>query len=380
MQHLASLMLALTVLTMMAFVIPQSAQAGTAANTVIRNTATVSYDDTAGNAMPEVTGTVDITVSMVYATATLSAPDDETTSPGTAAEYSYTITSNANGPDSYTLSATIDSESAGISGSTAETSVASVTLGATTAAAAVSSGNASITVPNDGTSDSSINGIVADDIVVIGGNAYTVQSITDNGSTVSGTSTITLTSNLTTDVSAGDAIYERKTFTMTVTPGTVTTATDKTIAVTTSAEGTTAAAATDSTTTTVNVATITVTKHVSSDGTNWYLTADNRTFAPSATIYYRITVTNSGSSNATSVVLTDAQPAYTTYVTDSARYAVGAAVNYGAASALTDAAGGDDLGDYDFNVTTADTATYSIGTIAPGAGNAVQLFFTVTVN
>ncbi|MEN6473899.1 MAG: hypothetical protein ABFD81_07800 [Syntrophaceae bacterium] len=358
--------------------VPQTVQASTASNTVIRNTVTVNYDDTAGSAMPEVTDSIDITVSLVAAAPTLSAPIDQSTDPATNAVYNYTITSNANGPDTYTLSTNIDSESAGISESTAVTDpTPSIILGATTAAAAVASGNATITVPNDAASDASINGIEDGATVVIGGNAYTVDSVTDNGGTVGGTSTIVLTTNLTTDVSAGDLIYERKTFTMTVDPGTVSAAANQTITVTTTADGS-GADATDQTVTTVNVASITVTKEVSSDGTNW-TGLNTMTFAPAATIYYRITVTNGGSSNATAVVLTDAQPAYTTYVAGSARRATGAAVDYGdAGTVLTDADAGDD--GYDFNVTTGSTATYTIGTLTPGAGSAVQLFFRVTVN
>jgi len=42
-----------------------AAQASTASNTVIRNSVTVNYDDTAGSAMPAVSDTIDITVSLV---------------------------------------------------------------------------------------------------------------------------------------------------------------------------------------------------------------------------------------------------------------------------------------------------------------------------
>jgi len=52
-------------------------------------------------------------------------------------------------------------------------------------------------------------------------------------------------------------------------------------------------------------------------------------------------VINNGTSNASNVILTDAQPAYTTYQAGSARSAKGPAVNYNAATALTDASDGD---------------------------------------
>lgn len=71
----------LALLSLLAFVLPQAAQASTAANTTIRNTATVTYNDTKGTAMTPVSGSVDITVAFVCATPTLSAPTDITTQP-----------------------------------------------------------------------------------------------------------------------------------------------------------------------------------------------------------------------------------------------------------------------------------------------------------
>jgi uncharacterized repeat protein (TIGR01451 family) len=366
--------------------LPADSLASTAANTVIRNTVSVNYRDTANTAMPQVQATVDISVALVYATPALSAPVDQSTSPGTPALYSYTITSNANGPDTYALTTNIDAQSTGISGSTAG-APASVTLGGTTIATAVTiaaNGTTAITVPNDAASNASVNGI-AGGTVVINGAAYTVASITDNGGTVGGTSTITVNGNGTASglLPVGTIIGERATFTMTVTPGTISAAANQTITVTTSAKGGGApVAAADQTITTVNVATLGVTKEVSADGTTWYSGAvppATLAIAPGASLYYRITVTNSGSSYATSVVITDPQPLYTTYTAGSARRATGAAVNYGAAgTVLTDASAADD--GYDFAITTAGQATYSITSIDPGAANAVQLFFRVTVN
>jgi uncharacterized repeat protein (TIGR01451 family) len=366
--------------------LPSDSSASTAANTVIRNTVSVNYQDTASHAMPQVQATVDITVALVYATPTLSAPADQSTNAGTAIGYTYTITSNANGPDTYVLTPSVTAQSAGISGSTAA-APASVTLGATTIATAVTiagAGTTAITVPNDASSNASVNGI-AGGTVVINGAVYTVASIVDNGGTVGGTSTITVNGNGTASglLPVGTIIGQQATFTMTVTPGTVTAAANQTITVTTTAKGGGApVAASDVTVTTVNVATLGVTKEVSADGNTWYsgvVPPATLAIAPGASLYYRITVTNSGSSNATSVVITDPQPLYTTYTAGSARRATGAAVNYGAAATvLTDASAADD--GYDFGVTTAGQATYSIASIAPGVANQVQLFFRVTVN
>jgi len=156
-----------------------------------------------------------------------------------------------------------------------------------------------------------------------------------------------------------------------------TTTSDQTITTTTTVQGATGGctATTDETITTVQHPSLSVVKEVSADGSTWSSSGGN--FAPGATIYYRITVINNGTSNASNVILTDAQPAYTTYQAGSARSAKGPAVNYNAATALTDASDGDG---YDFNITTANTATYNIGSLAPGQANQVQLFFTVKVN
>jgi len=385
---------ALSLLTLAALwvaALPADSLASTAANTVIRNTVSVNYRDTASNPMPQVQATVDISVALVYATPTLTQPADQSTVPGTAAVYTYTITSNANGPDTYALATNIDSQVPGISGSTAVAAPLSVTLGGTTIASAVTiaaGGTTAITVPNDALSDTSVNGI-AGGTVVINSVAYTVASIVDNGGTVGGTSTITVNGNGTASgvLPVGTIIGQQATFTMTVTPGTITTAANQTITVTTSAKGGGApVAATDQTITTVNVAALTVTKEVSADGNTWYsgvVPPATLAIAPGATLYYRITVTNSGSSNATSVVITDPQPLYTTYLAGSGRRVLtGTPTNYGAAgAALTDANAADD--GYDFGATTAGQVTCSIASISPlsaAPANAVQLFFRVTVN
>jgi uncharacterized repeat protein (TIGR01451 family) len=368
-------------LALLAFVLPQAAQASTAANAVISNTVTVNFQDTKGTSMTAVTDTVDITVELVYATATLNAPGDGTTDPNTPEVYNYTITSNANGPDTYALSAAVTTDGVNISpASTAVTSVTSVTLGATTVAAAVSS-STTVTVPSDGTANSSINGIEAGDTVVIGGNPYTVSSVTDNAT---GTSTIILGSAVT--ASAGDGIFERKTFTTTVTPGTIAAGAtaDQLIYVTTTADGGgTPASATDETITTVYIAKLTVDKKVntgdktaSCSGTTWADTQTTVKFATNDYVCYRVTVTNSGSSDAQNVVITDPQPPYTTYQAGTARLAASGTGNSYGGTTLTDANASDD--GYDYGVTTANTARYSISTLAAGAS--VELFYIFKVN
>jgi uncharacterized repeat protein (TIGR01451 family) len=122
---------------------------------------------------------------------------------------------------------------------------------------------------------------------------------------------------------------------------------------------------------------LTVLKQISTDGGTTFPVSPVPV-NPGATLTYRISVANTGTDNATSVVIIDPIPAYTTYVGESARSATGAQVSYAAApTVLTDAA---DVDGYDFNITTAGVATYSVGSIAPGGANAVQLFFRATVN
>ncbi len=99
---------------------------------------------------------------------------------------------------------------------------------------------------------------------------------------------------------------------------------------------------------------------------------------PTDTLTYRITVTNNSASvNATSVVITDPEPQFTTYVGGSAKMNTDTGFDYSEATntVLTDAAGGDT---YDFGVTTPGVATYSYGTLAPGTK--VVLFYQVTID
>jgi len=358
---------------------PRLADANTAANALIHNTATVNYKDAGGTAQAPVTASADVTVTLVAAAPNLSAPADQNTAPGTAVTYNYTITATANGPDTYNLSRTI-AESAGITPgtSTAVPSVGSVLLGASTIALPVTiaaAGPTAITVPSDGVVGGGVNGIVGGDVVVIAGAPYTVASVVDNAA---GTSTISVTGNGTASalLPYGTLIAGQKTFSVLVTPGTVTATTNQTVTVDVKATSVAvpAISSTDQTITTVLVASLSVVKEVSKDGNSWSVAT---TAAPGTLLYYRITVTNNGGANATSVVITDPLTTYTAYVIGSGKRATGAASSYAAApTTLTDAADGDG---YDWAITTPGTVTYSVGTLATGAGAAAQLFFQANV-
>ena len=368
-----SVLLMLTALA----VTPHYAAANTASNTAIINTATVNYKDAGGTAQTAVTASATVTITLVASSPTLNAPADKNTTVNVAANYNtYTITSNANGPDSYNLTIPVKTNSANITASSA-VPPASVTLGATTIFTPVTiaaAGTTVITVPSDTVSNASVNGIANGATIVINGQIYTVASIVDNAIL---TSTITVNGNGAASAALlyGTVIGEQKTFTLAVTPTAMNpTTTDETITTTLSARdsGNLAVAATDITVTTVQGASLTVTKQVSTDGITWGATANA---APLAPLYYRITVHNGGAANATVVVITDPLTPYTTYTPGSGKMVIGAAAAYGG-TALSDANPGIPADTYDY---TAGTVTYSVATILPGAANDVQLFFKVTI-
>lgn len=88
---------------------------------------------------------------------------------------------------------------------------------------------------------------------------------------------------------------------------------------------------------------------------------------PGETVTYTITLTNSGTSNGTNVIMTDPLPANMTYIPGS--------ITLGGA-AKTDANDGDGA---NYNITTAGAITVSVGTINSGGGVAV-ISFQVSVN
>jgi uncharacterized repeat protein (TIGR01451 family) len=306
------------------------AWANTAADTTIRNTVTVNYSDAANTAQAPITAQVDVSVNLVRANPILSAPIDQTTDSATNAVYSYTITNGANGVATYNLTSPL-AQSAGISASTAGTNVASVTLGASTVAAAVTinaAGTTTISVPRDNTSDASINGLIVNDIVVIAGQVFQITGV--GADTLSpGTTTITVNGNGTAlNAPAGTLIAERQAFTLTVDPGPVSGVGDQTITVTTTATDSVdnTYVASDVTVTTVRNVNLTVQKLVRNvttgtagagvatafNGSNYY--ASGVTANPGDTLEYLIVVTNAvGAANATAVRISDPLPPFTTY-------------------------------------------------------------------
>lgn len=312
------------------------AWATTAADTTIRNTVTVSYADAAGTNQTPITAQVDVSVNLVRSIPLLSAPVDQTTDSATNAVYSYTITSTANGVTAYNLTTPLV-QSAGISASTATASVASVTLGATTVASAVTinaAGTTTIVVPRDNTADGSINGLVVNDWIVIGGQLFQISGVGADLNGV-GTTSITVNGNGTALVAAaGTLIAEQQSFTVTVDPGPVSAAGDQTITTTTTATDAVdnTYVDTDVTITTVRNVNLTVQKlvrnvttgaaglgaAVSFNGNDYY--ASGVTGNPGNTLEYLIVVSNAaGAADATAVRISDPLPPFTTYVAGSMR-------------------------------------------------------------
>ena len=154
-----------------------------------------------------------VTVELVKAAPYLSGPGTSGALESGPIEFlTYTIVALANGEDTYNLSlvdpVTADFSGIAESALTAEffveegsPAITEVTLGAT-AASDASSGD-TVTTPSDGIAgDDSINGIAADDNVVIGGLVYSVVSASDDGTT----GTITLDASV--DVTTGTLISE----------------------------------------------------------------------------------------------------------------------------------------------------------------------------
>lgn len=354
--------------------VASSALASTAANTVITNTATVNFNDAGGVAQPAVTATATVTVTLVPAAVTLSSPANQSIAQGTSATLTYTVTGGANGPDTYNLSATATASN--VTGVTPTfPGGASISLGGTTLAAAANNGDTSITVPWDNSGGATVNGIGVGSTIVVGGNAYTVTSVTKNAA--ANTTAIGIGAAIAGGaVAAGSIVGERKTFTETVPSGTVSSGNSGTQTVNTTATSSTAPnpATTQTTATviTVNRPTLTVTKLVSTDGGVTFGASGSA--PPGTVLIYKITATNTGASNASAVAFTDVLPAYITYQAGTGRYATASATTYAAATALAEGAGG-----YTF---AANTVTYNpggaTGTVA--GGSVLVLFFGAKIN
>ncbi len=341
----------------MGMLAPASSEAAnTAANATLRNTVTVSYKDAVGNSMDPISATVDITVALKAANPTVTAPSSlaATTDVNTGVNYSFTIATNANGPDNYTLSngtptltgvATADMELRTASNGGGSV-IGSVDLGATTAAAAVSltaTVSGQVTVLKDAVlTAGNINGIAALDRVLIGATTCTVDSVV--ASVGYGTTTMMVTCDANVSIAIGDPIREIQTVYLWVKPLTLTAipiANSHIDITTTVLNGTPF-----TTVTTVNVPQLTVKKYVRNI-TDTLTTSNNvcggsgvdapitintgggagnvqycvsgRTGIPGDRLEYVIKIANGGAASATLVKISDPVPDYTTYVAGTLR-------------------------------------------------------------
>ena len=313
-----------------------SAYAVTPSNTLLTNTATLDFD---GNGTP-ISATVSVAVQLVEAPVSIIAtqvePADVSLAQGSSYDETYYIQTNANGPDTYTIS--FDALSVvGVTGYTDPpianpfgTVASAIELGASAAAAAATSGQPNITVPSDTSGaggNTPINGLEEDDFVFIKGKEYQIASTVDNPN---GTSTITLTTNLQDALVVGDAISEFVTFDVefaTVgSPDAGTGTVEYTVNVTTDS----GANPVYSNTVVITVVEVDFQKYVrnitnpngsgtsidyNSDGVagdeTFYLA--NVTAVPTDTLEYLLVVTAPGAGAITSPVVVDVLPAFTTY-------------------------------------------------------------------
>ena len=346
---------------------PGLVYASTAANTVITNTVTVNFDDAAGNAQTAVQDSVNFTVNLLAAAPTLSTPADvDPASEDTNVDLVYTVTGNANGEDTYDFS--IADVRSNMDADATLTAPVSVTLGGTTLAADAALTATSITVPYDGADDGDVNGIIATDTIIIGGNPYVVDSIDES----TGAATNTVTINLTTAIagtagSTGDIVGERQDVTVGITTDFITAGTNGdhvvTATATSQADAGQAGSQAAATTITVRQPALAVTKYVRNVttpvvGTTLIQAAGQSYYAsdvsgqPGDTMEYLIVIDNTDATagEATDIIVSDPIPQFTTYTAASMGIVTDilpAALNGATFTGIADAGDDSDAGEFD---------------------------------
>jgi hypothetical protein len=348
----------------------EAALAGSAGNTVVRNTITVNYSDAKGNAQGAVSASVDISVTTVAATPTILAftPTAGSTD-GTGAIQTYTarVRSNSNGPGAVSFG-TADGTFTNIAAGTAPTVPGNIYLGSTiidpsdpqkgTPLTIANGSPITLAVPNDNAAvnstggagafnDHIINGLAVNAIVyVTDGTTYygpfTVTAVTDPAVGTSATAapgSITLSNSSGAGISFtpqyGWQIVEAKDVTFTVTQGQVPIATAEstsTWVTTLTATMTGATAATSPVTTTAHMGKLAIAKYVRNvsnalaTGSTPYTPPVNvngarNTFykggvtaKPGEILEYLAVVHDSGTGDSTAVYATDLTPTYSTLV------------------------------------------------------------------
>ncbi|MCC1496383.1 hypothetical protein [Alcanivorax sp. 1008] len=337
MKHLQKL-LGGSALLASAALIPSLAFA-TAANTTITNTVTVNYSDAADNAQPAETASVEIDVNLVASIPLVSSPADvDPTTEDTVVSLVYTVTSTANGPDTYNFTSAdtrtnMDADAVGDD--------PSIDLGATTVASAISATDTDIIVPFDGTDDGIVNGLAVGDTIVIDptgtAEVAVIDSIDETTGAATNTVTITLTAGTTNGFIYGTTIGQRDTVTVDITTDTITAGTSGTHSILSTAtsdfDGAVSGTQLTATVITVRRPVLTVTKYVRNatplttfnpvaaditvDGVDYY--SSGVTGNPGDTMQYLIVIDNraAGAGTANNIVVSDPIPQFTTFVASS---------------------------------------------------------------
>ena len=316
--------------------LPGLVYASTAANTTITNTVTVNFANAANVAQTPVEASVDLTVNLVASAPTLSSPADvDPTTENTAVNLVYTITSTANGPDTYNFGS-VDTGPSNMNGAATFNSP-SITLGATTLAADAVAGAGFIVVPydSDAGNNTEVNGLTAGDTILIGTEVYTVDVIDKAATLNNNTVQIPLTTNIVgATVTTGSIVGEQTTVTVIVTTDFITAGTSGTHTIETTATSTTDAGAATTqavpTVITVRRPVLEVTKFVRNatpattfnpgaaditvDGVDYY--AAGVSGNPGDTMQYLIVIDNSaaGAGVANNIVVSDPVPQFTSFV------------------------------------------------------------------
>lgn len=339
-----------------------------AGNTVIRNRASVTFSDAAGNNPSTVNSNmVEVTVTTVNVAPVIGAitPSPGTTgATGATQVYSVEVISNSNGPGAITLSAADGTpNNISVSATTPSFVPASVFLGSTIIDPSdakngvpqpqiANNGTIIFAIPNDGgvptdvattggaTGNAIVNALAVNDTVYIydGTTRYgkfTVTAVTDNAT---GTGTTATPSSITLQNTSGVTVFsggftpqygwmivEAKNVAMTVTQGTVTVPSNPASWVTTITGSMGGQTSTNTVTTNAGVASLTVNKYVRnvtvpvagsnavsppiSTGATYYQSGVSG--KPGDVMEYLFVINNGGAANATKVQATDNVPTYT---------------------------------------------------------------------
>jgi uncharacterized repeat protein (TIGR01451 family) len=308
-----------------------SAHALTGGGATIHNAATLTF-----NGGQTVTSWVNVSVSTIGTTPTFTVDPGATVSASDTQVINYTITSNANGTDSYSISPNSIDTGVGAPASLTS-SVAAITLGATFTSApstAVDVDTGTVYVPAGSQTNLSVT-----DTVILGGFAYTVEAVRPG--TIATTAGDTTTPETPTEIDltlasagpvigngtipAGEQIGEQGAFTVTLVAG-IPTVVGVNGTHEVYIEGNTSALDTGGlvvpydtsaqlSSITVESGNVTIVKSARNVTTGGSFATVGVTAQPGDTLEYRIEMTAiSGTGDATGSILTDEIPGYTTYV------------------------------------------------------------------